>query len=67
MLSTITSGSGGPADQYFVLADFRSYMDAHSRIRNLEGVATDGQGCTLTNIAKSGIFSADRSVSEYWI
>ena len=61
----ITSGSGGPADQYFVLADFESYMDAHSRIQETWKDRDRWTRMSLTNIAKSGIFSADRSVGEY--
>ena len=61
----ITNGSGGPADQYFVLADFKSYMEAQKRVQETWKDRKRWTQMSLTNIAKSGIFSADRSVGEY--
>ena len=52
-------------DEYFVFKDFNSYIDAHVKIR---GKYLDRYGwlkCSLINIAHSGIFSSDRTISEY--
>ena len=52
-------------DQYFVFKDFNSYIDAHVKIR---GKYLDRYGwlkSSLINIAHSGIFSSDRTISEY--
>ena len=42
-------GAGSPADEYLLLADFESYWNRMS----------------LINIARSGIFAADRSIRDY--
>lgn len=58
-------GNGGIADPYMCLADFESYLLTH---RKIEEDARDREKfcrMSLVNIAKSGIFSADRSVREY--
>ena len=52
-------------DEYFVFKDFNSYIDAHVKIR---GKYLDRYGwlkSSLINIAHSGIFSSDRTISEY--
>ena len=48
-----------------VFKDFNSYIDAHVKIR---GKYLDRYGwlkSSLINIAHSGIFSSDRTISEY--
>lgn len=65
ILNSVTTGYNGNADQYFVLADFDYYRVAQS---NLADVWTDRNRwnkMSLTNIAKAGIFSADRAVMDY--
>ena len=56
---------GAPADQYFLLADFESYLDAKLRVnrdyRDRYGFA---RKCLL-NIAGCGMFSSDRAIKEY--
>ena len=58
-------GAGGNADEYMLLADFASYRAAHERA----GLAyRDSEGWNrkaLINIARSGIFAADRSIRDY--
>ncbi len=51
-------------DQYFVLRDFANYIEAQEKINTLY---KDGQWTKIAfkNIANSGIFSADRTISEY--
>jgi starch phosphorylase len=53
------------SDPYMCLADFQSYIDVY---RKLDAVYQDRRRwnqMALVNIAKAGIFSADRSVAEY--
>ena len=53
------------ADQYFVLADFDSYRNAHEKAANAYQDKNKWNRMSLMNISKAGIFSADRAVSEY--
>ena len=58
--------SGCPADEYLLLADFESYRHTQQRVgRGLSGPQARGTRCALINIARSGIFAADRSIAEY--
>ena len=56
---------GGIADEYLLLADFDSYCQAHRR--SLEAYADPDRWnrMSLINIARSGIFAADRSIRDY--
>ncbi|MEG1988024.1 MAG: glycogen/starch/alpha-glucan phosphorylase [Oscillibacter sp.] len=59
-------GSGGsPADEYLLLADFDAYCQAEARMAETYADVAAWNRMSLHNIARSGIFSADRSVSEY--
>ena len=56
---------GREADRYFIIADFRSYAEAQ---KNIELKYRDSEGwakSALINIAKSGKFSSDRTITEY--
>ncbi len=53
------------ADQYFILADFRSYAEAQKRV---EAAYRDEKGWAkkaLLNTACSGKFTSDRTIQEY--
>ena len=52
-------------DRYMLLADFESYVSAHERIYNEYNDRELFAKKSLINIASSGCFSADRSISEY--
>jgi len=65
IINSLTAGYNGEADQYFVIADFESYKAAQSEVSRAYRDAFRWGRMSLTNIAKSGIFSADRSVREY--
>ena len=59
-------GAGGsPADEYLLLADFQSYCDAERRMTAAYEDSTEWNRKSLRNIARSGIFAADRAVAEY--
>ncbi len=52
-------------DHYMALADFADYRNAHAKADALYRDRAVWNRMSLTNIAKSGIFSADRSIAEY--
>ena len=59
-------GAGGsPADEYFLLADFQAYCQAEKRMAETYRDQTAGNRRSLHNIARSGVFAADRAVAEY--
>ena len=58
-------GQGCPADQYMLLADFPSYCEAEQRMTAAYADQRRWNEMSLHNIARSGIFAADRSVAEY--
>lgn len=52
-------------DPYMCLADFNSYLNKQKEIAEVYQDKNRWGKMSLINIAKSGIFSADRSTSEY--
>jgi starch phosphorylase len=58
-------GQGCPADEYMVLADFESYRYKQADVAKAYLDQKHWNQMALTNIAKSGIFAADRSVIDY--
>ena len=59
-------GAGGsPADEYMLLADFDSYCAAHRRSLEVYADRPRWNQISLINIARSGIFAADRSIRDY--
>ena len=61
----VFSDNGGMADPYLVLKDFGSYQQAQSRLGTdyLDQKAWTRK--EIINVAKSGIFSSDRTIREY--
>ncbi len=55
----------GAADAFMTLADFESYAAAHARIADAWQNPRTFTNMSLVNIAKAGIFSADRAIREY--
>ncbi len=56
---------GSPADEYMLLADFDSYCQAHRRALSTYSDQMQWNRMSLINIARSGIFAADRSIADY--
>ncbi|HZK18833.1 MAG TPA: glycogen/starch/alpha-glucan phosphorylase, partial [Clostridia bacterium] len=52
-------------DEFFVLKDFSSYMDAWHRLNMIYGHQVKWQKMSLVNIAKGGVFASDRTIREY--
>ena len=58
-------GGGGIADEYMLLADFDSYCQAHRRSLEVYKDRRAWDQKSLINIARSGIFAADRTIRDY--
>lgn len=54
-------------DEFFVLKDFAAYADAQVRLEHKYLNSREWAKMAITNIAHSGIFSSDRTISEYSI
>ena len=52
-------------DEYFVLKDFDSYVQAHEKVDSIYRNKSQWQKMSITNIAHSGVFSSDRTIMEY--
>lgn len=52
-------------DEFFVLKDFCSYIEAWQRLNVLYGNRQEWQKTSLINIARAGVFTADRTIKEY--
>lgn len=52
-------------DEYFVLEDFTSYVDAHKAVDELYADQKAWNQMALFNIAESGPFSADFTIKQY--
>ena len=57
--------NGSPADQYMLLADFASYCAAERKMTETYADRQKWNQMSLCNIARSGIFAADRSIADY--
>ncbi|MBQ8276063.1 MAG: glycogen/starch/alpha-glucan phosphorylase [Clostridia bacterium] len=55
----------GVPDPYLCMADFDAYCTAHDRLEAAYADRTRWNTMSLHNIARAGIFSADRAVTEY--
>ena len=64
-LFTRLVGGAGNADEYFLLADFADYCAAEERMAATYADRRKWNQMSLHNIARSGIFAADRAVAEY--
>lgn len=53
------------ADTYFILADFRSYVEAQKKINAAYVDEKEWARKAILNIAASGKFSSDRTIQEY--
>lgn len=53
------------ADTYFILKDFRSYVEAQKRVMEYYKDKTAWAKSAILNVAYSGKFSSDRTIQEY--
>lgn len=54
-----------PHDPWMTLADFRSYVDAQKRVEETWADQAAWTKMSIMNTAASGIFSTDRTISQY--
>ena len=52
-------------DPYFVLADYRAYVEAHEKADAVYADADQWSAMAIRNVARSGKFSSDRTIREY--
>ena len=65
LVASLTTNRFGVADAYMTIADFNDYARAQRDVAATYADKTRFTNMSLVNIAKAGIFSADRSVKEY--
>lgn len=52
-------------DEYMLLQDFGSYLSAHDKLYSVISDKNKRAEISIKNIARSGVFAADRAVKEY--
>ena len=63
--SLLNSQGGQVADRYFILADFRSYVEAQRKITEFYKDKKAWAKSAILNVAHVGKFSSDRTIQEY--
>ena len=63
--ASLTTNRFGVADAYMIMADFQDYSRAQRDVAKVYRDRDRFNRMMLVNTAKSGVFSADRSVQEY--
>ncbi len=63
--SLLTNHYSNRPDQYFILADFRSYAEAQKRVEEAYRDEKRWAKMAILNTACSGKFSSDRTIQEY--
>ncbi|WP_027623089.1 glycogen/starch/alpha-glucan phosphorylase [Clostridium lundense] len=53
-------------DEYFVLRDFASYVEAQNKIDSLYRNRDNWSKSCIINVANSGIFSSDNTIKQYY-
>jgi starch phosphorylase len=52
-------------DPYFVLADYRAYIETQEKVDQTFGDKSQWAQMVINNVAGSGKFSSDRTIAEY--
>ena len=63
--SLLNTKSTDVADRYFILKDFRAYIDAQRRVEEAYRDEKRWAKSAILNVANSGKFSSDRTIEEY--
>ena len=63
--SLLNNDGGRRADTYFILKDFRSYAEAQRKIDERYRDTNSWAKTVMTNTAKAGKFTSDRTIEEY--
>ena len=62
---SLVFGNNGFADQYLLLRDFESYLEASHRAAKEFAQSDIWNKKAIINVAKAGFFSSDRSIEDY--
>lgn len=65
LYDALLNGFGGRADEYFVLEDYADYARAQKDINAAYRDTDKWAKMAITNVAKSGKFSSDRTIRQY--
>ncbi len=65
MFQDLINSMKSPYDPWMTLADFRSYIDAQKRVEQAWKDEDNWTRMSIINTASSGIFSTDRTISQY--
>ena len=65
LVERLLFGAGGAADEYMLLADFSAYCEAERKMVETYADREKWNKMSIHNIARSGIFAADRSIADY--
>ncbi len=66
LYDSLLAGRGGePADRYFILKDFKSYLEAQKEVEKAYLKKESWARAAMRNTAKCGKFSSDRTIEEY--
>lgn len=63
--SLLERNGGEPADQYFILKDFQSYVEAQKEVEKMYRDEAAWAKSAILNTAHCGKFSSDRTIEEY--
>mgnify|MGYP002797610276 FL=1 len=63
--SLLNTKSSDRADMYFILADFKSYAEAQSRVEEAYRDEKRWARMAMLNVACSGKFTSDRTIQQY--
>jgi starch phosphorylase len=63
--SLVNGVDGSRPDPYYVLADFDAYVQAHEKVVSTYADQDAWNKMAIINVARSGIFSTDRTIAEY--
>ncbi len=63
--SLLNTQSTEVADRYFILKDFRSYMEAQKKVGEYYREKEKWAKSAILNVASSGRFTSDRTIQEY--
>ena len=63
--SLLNTYSGGKADTYFILKDFRSYAEAQKRVSEAYKNESAWAESAILNVASVGKFTSDRTIQQY--
>ncbi len=65
LYKSLVIGNGGFADNYLLLADFESYLNACGEVKKKYLDKTAWNRSAVINTAKAGFFSSDRTIEDY--